>query len=290
MTINCIAICGSRHQEGFLDEIAALLRRLSADGVDVCLESRFFHYLESRLPEMPAGLRHSPGIPPEADLVASIGGDGTFLRTARLVADLEIPILGINTGHLGFLANYSLAEAASLGRELCDDDFSVESRSVLRVEAPLFPESVWPYALNEVAILKEDTSSMITVHTELDGYFLADYLADGLIVATPTGSTGYNLSVGGPILQPTLECRVLSPIAPHSLTMRPVVVDAFSAVTATTTSRAHTYRVSLDGRSFVMACGTTIKIVRAPFSVKVLHRRRDDFASTLRHKLLWGRR
>ena len=163
-----------------------------------------------------------------ADFCFSIGGDGTFLRTARRVGEKEIPILGFNTGHLGFLAEHSITEAPAMVERLLAGDYTVESRSLLegkgiggKVKAGV---SGWGFALNEIAILRQDTASMITVNTLLDGMPVASYQGDGLVVSTPTGSTAYNLSVGGPRGPPTAPCWVLSPIAPHSLTMRPLVV------------------------------------------------------------------
>ena len=144
------------------------------------------------------------------------------------------------------------------------------------------------YALNEVAILKDETSSMIHIHTDLDGIFLADYSADGLIIATPTGSTGYNMSAGGPLLQPVMDAMVITPVAPHSLTQRPLVVSGGSRVTATTESRSSLYRVSVDGSSFTLPEGSTIEICRAPYCLNILTRPDGDFASTLRHKLTWA--
>lgn len=283
-----VAVCGSRHQDSYLEPLRSFFARLADAGFTACVNRRFFNYLSDKGMRLPAGFLPADTPDPSAIAAVSIGGDGTFLRTAQWVGRASIPILGVNTGHLGFLAHYSPDDADSIADALRQRSFVVEKRMMLEVESPLIPAHFWPYALNEVAILKEDTSSMINVHTEIGDRFLADYLADGLIIATPTGSTGYNLSVGGPIMQPTLDCRVISPIAPHSLTMRPLVVDADTVIKATTTSRAHTYRVSLDGRSFVMTCGTDISIRRAPFSISVLRFPADLFADTLRQKLHWA--
>lgn len=283
-----VAVCGSRHQDQYLDPLRDFFATLADAGFHACVNRRFFNYLSDKGMRLPDGFLPADDPDPRSVAAISIGGDGTFLRTAQWVGKNEIPILGVNTGHLGFLAHYSPDDASRIADALKTDSFIVERRMLLKVESPLVPAHYWPYALNEVAILKEDTSSMINVHTEIGNHFLADYLADGLIIATPTGSTGYNLSVGGPIMQPTLDCRVISPIAPHSLTMRPLVVDADTVITATTTSRAHTYRVSLDGRSFVMTCGSAIQISRAPFSIPVLRLSSDLFADTLRQKLHWA--
>ncbi len=283
-----IAVCGSRHQDSYLESLRNFFVRMAEAGFDACVNRRFYNYLVDKGMRLPACFLPVDSPISTAVAAISIGGDGTFLRTAQWVGGSSIPILGVNTGHLGFLAHYSPDDADAIAGALKAGEFLVEKRMLLKVESPFIPDHIRPFALNEVAILKEDTSSMITVHTEIGGRFLADYLADGLVISTPTGSTGYNLSVGGPILQPTLDCRVISPIAPHSLTMRPLVVDADTVIKATTTSRAHTYRVSLDGRSFVMGCGTAISISRADFSISVLRLTSDLFADTLREKLHWA--
>ena len=173
---------------------------------------------------------------------------------------------------------------------LADGTASLESRMLLRLECDHLPEDMWPYALNEVSVLKEDTSSMINVEASIDGFPLADYLVDGLVVSTPTGSTAYSMAAGGPIVEPTLQCVVLTPVAPHTLTLRPLVVGSESEILLKVTSRADAFRVSLDGRSIVMPCGTTLRVRRALFSTIVMRRPDDDFASILRNKLLWGRR
>lgn len=283
-----IAISGSRHQDAHFPGLRRLFGLLHEAGFKACVQRRFFCYLDDGGMELPPSFRPADEPSPLAEAAISLGGDGTFLRAAQWIADRRIPILGINTGNLGFLAHSSMDDAGTLVDALRERRFITEPRMLLRIEGDQIPGQIWPYALNEIAILKEDTSSMINVRTEIDGYFLADYLADGLLISTPTGSTAYNLSAGGPILQPSLEGRVISPVAPHSLTMRPLVVDAESPITATTTSRALTYRVSLDGRSFVMRCGTSIRITRAPFPVLMLRLPDDNFASTLRQKLHWA--
>ena len=199
-------------------------------------------------------------------------------------------------GHLGFLASYSLDETDELIKAILNPVVTVEPRMLLHIECAGMPDDFWPYALNEVAFMKSYTSSMLNVRTWIDGHYLTDYLADGLIVATPTGSTAYNLSVGGPILDPTLRAMVLSPIAPHSLTMRPLVVRGDSEISAAVFSKANNYRVSIDGRQFTMSCCTQgktcdpqVKITRADVVVNIMRRPDSHFSEILRNKLLWGR-
>lgn len=285
-----IAIYGNRHQENYLGELGDFFGLLRSRGFEVTVASCFASYL------LEEGLeryweKESQDFPEGVECVVSIGGDGTFLRAAQWVGKREIPILGINTGHLGFLASYSLDEMNELADVLANDLGSVEHRAVLELQCDAMPADFWPYALNEVAVLKGESASMVTVTAGIDGEFLSDYLADGLVVATPTGSTAYNLSAGGPILQPTLGCLVLSPLAPHSLTMRPLVVSGESRISLKATQRDHQARVSLDGRSFILGedCGE-LEIRRADFSVAVLRRPGASFQTLLRDKLLWGKR
>lgn len=221
----------------------------------------------------------------EADLAISLGGDGTFLRTAQWVADSGVPILGINAGHLGYLADMTPDEFIAQGV----DSLKVEPRMVLQLECsePL-PKGFWPYALNEVALLKTDTASMIQVHACVEGNELTTYRADGLLVSTPTGSTAYNMSVGGPIIAPGTPALVISPVAPHALTMRPLVLSSESVITLEPTSRAKVCLLSLDSRTAPVPSGCKITIRRADFSVKVAQRADHHFAATLRTKLLWG--
>lgn len=284
-----IAIFGNSYQKAYLTQLKDLFQKLSDCGIEVDIEHRFYDYLNSQLDEF----RFSKVVenPDKSyDLVLSIGGDGTFLHTAQWVGNKGIPIMGINTGHLGFLSMYKLEETDDLIKALMRGDFITEKRSLLQVISSELPNDMWPYALNEVAILKQDTSSMISVRAEVDSFFLADYLVDGLVISTPTGSTGYNLSAGGPILQPTIDNWVLSPIAPHTLTMRPLVVSGESEIKAITTSRVDTYRLSLDGRSVSLPCETEIRVRKAPFSIIVMRQANDNFANTMRDKLHWGKR
>lgn len=285
-----VIIAGNRHQDRFLSEIGQLLVLLFNKGITVCMERRFADYLIGQNVALDnVDIVDNP--PVDAGAAISVGGDGTFLRTARWIGPLQIPVLGINTGHLGFLAAYTPAESADLVDMLYHGHAWIEDRTALKIDVGDCPNApILPFALNEVAILKDDSSAMINVNVDIDGNYLADYLADGLLISTPTGSTGYNLSVGGPIIFPSLDVISLSPIAPHSLTLRPCVVNGDAVITARTTTREAHYRISLDGVSFRMLPNTEVKISRADFSPKVIRRRDDSFASTLRNKLLWGLR
>lgn len=289
-----VAIFGKRRQApADLPRIASLVASLTSRGIMVAVERHFFEAMaRENATVLDADDVFDADAYPGADLALSIGGDGTFLRTARWIGSKETPIIGFNTGHLGFLAEESLSEAEATVDNLLAGRFTVESRSLLEASGcgdGLRPSiSGWAYALNEVAILRHDSASMITVHTYLDDIEIASYQGDGLIISTPTGSTAYNLSVGGPIIQPTAPCWALSPIAPHSLTMRPLVVSDSHIITTRVESRADTYRVTLDGRQLILPIDVDLAIRRASFSVKVIHLDGHNFVDTLSSKLLWG--
>lgn len=284
-----IAIYGNKYQSEHLNELNEFFGILSHhNDVKVLMEYTFYNYLCRVLPSQPVVADVIKGDNFTADLALSIGGDGTFLRTAQWVSDKAIPILGINTGHLGYLADVHITEAATAIDDIISGKYQIEQRSLIEVLSEGSKIEGWQYALNEVAILKQDTASMISMHTEIDGVKLATYLGDGLIISTPTGSTGYNLSVGGPILEPCTPNWVISPIAAHSLTMRPLVISNNRELSITTTSRSNSYRLSLDGRSVTLPEGSTIKLRKAQFTIHVVQRPGHHFTETLRNKLLWG--
>lgn len=220
---------------------------------------------------------------PSVDLALSVGGDGTFLRTAAVVGNSDIPVLGINTGRLGFLADVNFSDLKEMLHEIFTGEYKIEERSLLEIAVN---ES--NHALNEVAILKQDTASMLTIHTYINNDFLTSYQADGLVVATPTGSTAYSLSVGGPILVPSSPSFVLSPIAPHNLTSRPLVVQDNAKIKLRIESRSNNFLVSLDGQSQVCHVKTEIEVQKADYMLKVVKRKGHTFYETLRDKLMWG--
>lgn len=224
-----------------------------------------------------------------ADLAVSMGGDGTFLRTAAATGDRGIPILGINTGHLGFLADVTPERIPEALEMIYQGRSVVESHSVIAVSCNNdHPLRTFPYALNEVALLKHDNSSLINIRTEINGDLLADYIADGLIISTPTGSTGYALSVGGPIIAPDSDAFCIAPVAPHSLNVRPFVVKDDVDIRLTVKSRSHRYLLSIDGRSESLAETIEIHLRRARHSVGVVKVEHLKFFDTLRDKMLWG--
>ena len=224
----------------------------------------------------------------QADVVVSRGGDGTFLEAARRVGDKEIPILGINMGRLGFLADFSPEDIAPAINQIYAGEARTELRSVLQIEYSQGKPKGYPFALNEVAVLKRDNSSMISIRVDINGEYLTTYQADGLIVSTPTGSTAYSLSNGGPVVVPGTGVFIMTAVAPHSLNIRPVVIPDSAEVTLDVESRNHSFLVAIDGRSEKCGEGTRITLRRAPYNIQVVKRSGTRYFSTLREKLMWG--
>ncbi|MDR2683641.1 MAG: NAD kinase [Dysgonamonadaceae bacterium] len=283
-----IGVFGSEYQAGKQNAIKELFDRLQEQGAEIWVEDRFHRYLSQAFAFTPdiRGLITGDTFP--LDMVFSLGGDGTFLRTAVWVGRQPVPVLGINTGHLGFLADVSTSEIGEIVGEIFRGAYRLEEKSLLQIaSAEPFPGPS-PYALNEIAILKRDTASMIAVSVYLNDEFLTEYLADGLLLSTPTGSTAYNLSVNGPILLPQSGSLVLSPVAPHSLNMRPLVIPENYTLRMRVESRKTNFLVSLDGRSATFPSGSEFLIRKADFTLQVVKRLQQSFYDTLRKKLLWG--
>lgn len=223
-----------------------------------------------------------------ADMVISIGGDGTFLKAASRVGNRNIPILGINTGRLGFLADISPIEMEETLKEIYCQQYKIEERSVLKLETNGQELKGYPYALNEIAVLKRDSSSMITIRAAINDAPLTTYQADGLVISTPTGSTAYSLSVGGPIMVPHSQTIALTPVAPHSLNVRPIVICDNWKITLDVESRSHNFLVAIDGRSESCKESTRLTISKADYTIKVVKRHNHIFFDTLRNKMMWG--
>lgn len=283
-----IGIFGSEYQVEKLSLIKHLFEKLSALGMTIYIDAGFYGFLARQLDVMPVGAKVLTDADPlDLDIALSVGGDGTFLRTAARIGKQNIPILGINTGRLGFLADISSSEIEDTLDEISKNYYKIEERSLLHLHADQ-SLSDNHYALNEVAIMKRDTSSMITIHTSLDGQYLTSYQADGLVIATPTGSTGYSLSVNGPIILPQSQSFVLSPIAPHSLNVRPLIIPDSLTIRLRVESRSDSYLVALDGRSEVYTAGKELLIHKAAHTTRVIKRHNHTFYQTLREKLMWG--
>lgn len=284
--VNKIAIYGSRRQAGYLPELPRLFNFLSNSGFRIYIESKFGKYLEENQVDT-YGAIPSEHLPASVSMVMSLGGDGTFLRASRWIGKREIPILGVNTGHLGFLASCGLSDAEEMMKQVCRGEIRIERRMVLEVVSDDLPPERWPYALNEITFMRYG-SPMLSVRASVNDLFLADYRGDGLIVATPTGSTAYSLSAGGPIMEPTIDCMCLCPVAPHTLTLRPLVAGADSKIALQPESRANNFILTIDDQSMVMPAKGNFFIRRAPFSILVIRKKEEGFPSILRQKLLWS--
>ena len=283
-----IAIFGNPSADKTCGHEQQLFNLLRSFGDEISVESRYLRFLTS---DMGWDIPHDSVIPSDdfqADAVISIGGDGTFLRTATRVGSKGIPMVGINTGRLGFLADITSDRITDAITRIHNGDYTLEERNLLQISMEGLPAGHTPYALNDIARLKHDISSMIRIATSVGGTPMITYQADGLVVATPTGSTAYSLSVGGPIIAPGTDVICLTPVAPHSLTMRPLVLPAGETIRLDLTSRSHSFLVSIDGNSFSCPEHTVIEISRAPFRISVIKPAKGDFFATLREKMLWG--
>ena len=282
------AIFGNTYQPKKSVSIQKILARLTERKAEVLMERAFYDFLTVDQ-QLPADqVQVFDGCDFEADFAISMGGDGTFLRTASMVGCKEIPILGINTGRLGFLADVSAADIDHTIAALYQEDYSVETRAVIQVDTSGEALQGYPCALNDVAILKRDSASMITIHAAINGEPLAVYQADGLIMSTPTGSTAYSLSVGGPIIVPGTHVFSLTAVAPHSLNVRPIVFSEDSVVELTVETRSHNFLVALDGRSEKLPDSTRLTLRKAPYRVQVIKRSGTRYFNTLREKMMWG--
>lgn len=282
-----LAIYGSKRQQDYLPLIEQFMLELDRRSDSVVMHTKLYNYLLHLIPRaLKCVTRVCDTCDFTADYAVSLGGDGSFLRTAAWVADKEIPVLGVNTGHLGFLASMDIDRLPQLPEIIERGAFSIVPLSLLEVVSPRI--AGWPFALNEVTVSKSESSSIVGVNVWVDGVDLAHYRADGLIVATPTGSTAYNLSVGGPIVVPHAPVFVLSPIAAHSLSMRPVVLADDVTLDMQCEGRSPQYRISLDGRSSSHPMDEPVKLRRAPFVVRAMQLEGHNFPATLREKLAWG--
>lgn len=282
------AIFGNTYQAKKSSHAKELFRLLEKHRAELYICRDFYHFLTNDLKLDIKDATLFDGDHFEADMVISIGGDGTFLKAAGRVGRKNIPILGINTGRLGFLADVSPEEMEETFNEIHKGQYNVEERSVLQLSSNKKKMEILPYALNDIAILKRDSSSMITIHTSINDAYLATYQADGLIIATPTGSTAYSLSVGGPIIVPHSNTIAITPVAPHSLNIRPIVIRDDWKITLDVESRSHNFLVSIDGSSESFTENDRITINRADYTIKVIKRLNHVFFDTLRSKMMWG--
>ena len=282
------ALFGNVYQAKKSAHVLRLLSILEKYQAKVYVQKEFFQFLtkEQKMDIRVAGTFEEDNF--EADMVLSMGGDGTFLKAASHVGNKNIPILGINTGRLGFSADVSPEELEETFEDIYKNNYKIEDRSVLQVTSEGQPLKSTPFGLNEIAVLKRDSSSMITIHTSINGAYLTTYQADGLVIATPTGSTAYSLSIGGPVIVPHSNTIAITPVAPHSLNIRPIVINDDWEITLDVESRSHNFLVAIDGRSETCREGTRLVIRKADYNIKVVKRPNHIFFHTLRDKMMWG--
>jgi len=286
-----IAIYGNKINDDFLPSLKLLFDLMPAEKVKLIIYKPFFESLPEDISTSlkDFGLFSAPNeLGKDIDILFSIGGDGTFLDSVTYVQDKGIPIAGINSGRLGFLANISGHEIEQAIERILSKSYSFEERELMHLSSPKDLFKNCAFALNEVTVSKKDSSSMITIHVYLNGQFLNTYWADGLIIATPTGSTAYSLSVGGPIVVPDAKNFIITPLAPHNLTVRPMVVPNNQELTLKIEGRDENYLISLDRRYESIQPGVEIKINRAKFKIKLVKHDDRTFFSTLREKFMWG--
>lgn len=282
------AIFGNIYQAKKSSYAGELFKLLTRHDAQICICQEFYNFLTETLHLVLPPVELFNGDDFNADVVISLGGDGTFLKAASRVGKKNIPILGINTGRLGFLADIPPKEMESTLEDIYNCHYKIEERSVLQLDCNNKNLMHCPYALNEIAVLKRDSSSMISIHTAINSAPLTTYQADGLIIATPTGSTAYSLSVGGPIIVPHSKTIAITPVAPHSLNMRPIVICDDWTITLDVESRSHNFLVAIDGRSESCKETTRLTISRADYTIKVIKRFDHIFFNTLRNKMMWG--
>ena len=285
-----VAIYGRKITKLTLPAFSEILKTISAYGWGILLEEDLYKSLEQKGGvDYPCTTFSSyADLKQDVDLMISVGGDGTFLKSIDYVRDSEVPVLGINTGRLGFLANVAkdqIQEALNLVKE---KKYIFQKRSLLSVQVKDGSGGQDFFAMNELALHKKDSSSMITVKVSLDGNFLNSYWSDGLIVSTPTGSTAYNLSCGGPIVTPGCQVHIVTPIAPHNLNVRPMVIPDHMPINLNVEGRGRSYLMSIDGKSYSIKQGQEIVIKKAAFMINVIKFENNNFLDTIRNKMLWG--
>ncbi len=286
-----VVIYGKQFGEEADNYVKLLYSKLAGKGIETKTHEKFSNFLKSRtLPNFdyptyskPSDLNHD-----KIDFLITIGGDGTILDTISSVGNSQIPIVGINTGRLGFLANNAKENVENVIDLLLAGEFRLEKRSLLTLNTEDHLFGKYNFAMNEITIHKKDSSSMIKLHTYVDGEFLNSYWADGLIISTPTGSTAYSLSCGGPILDPKSKNFIINPIAPHNLTARPIIIPDSSAIMVEVEGREEEFLVTLDSRSKTITNRYQLNICKSDFYINLVQFQNQNFFRTIRNKLYWG--
>ncbi len=287
-----IAVFGQYYQNNTHSIVEKVVTFLEQNNIEICFYKIFYDKLienEVSLSEYSTFDSHEC-LKDNFDYLISIGGDGTILRAATFVRNYNLPIIGINAGRLGFLATIQEENIEKLLTRVVANDFCISKRTLVSLHA--HPENIdledINFALNEITVSRKDTTSMITIETYINNEYLNSYWADGLIISTPTGSTGYSLSCGGPVIMPTSNCFVITPIAPHNLTARPLIIPDDSELTLKIKGREEQYLVSLDSRITSVSNETTLTVKKSDFYISIIEFPEEGFLRTIRKKLLWG--
>ena len=282
------ALFGNIYQTKKSASVSRILSYLYAHDADIYIEREFFNFLKNKSDVSLKPTRLFDGSDFSADFVISMGGDGTLLKSAMHVGSKQTPIIGVNMGHLGFLASVTPDGIERTLDAIYKGDYSVEEHSAIRVSTAGGMIEGYPYALNDIAVLKRDNASMITIRVSINGEYIVTYRADGLVISTPTGSTAYSLSNGGPIIVPGTGVMCLTPVAPHSLNIRPIVIPDTAKVTLAVESRSHNFLVAIDGRSEKCTDATKLDISKAEYIINTVRGNDVNYISTLREKMMWG--
>ena len=282
------ALFGNIYQTKKSASIQKVLSCLAEHDAELYVDMEYYFFLKDNQRISIDAAKIFTGDDFDADFVISMGGDGTFLKAASRVRQKMIPILGVNMGRLGFLADVSPSDIEKCMDALYAEEYSIENRALIQVELDGEKLEGFDCALNDVAILKRDTASMISIRANINGEYLTTYQADGLVISTPTGSTAYSLSNGGPIIVPGTKVFSMTAVAPHSMNIRPIVLSDSSEISLTVESRSHNFLIAIDGRSEKCKEGTRITLRRAPFDVKVVKRSGQRYFNTLRERMMWG--
>ena len=282
------AFFGNEYQAKKSQAVYKIIAFLQQRKAEILMDKPFYEFITQGQHMDISVTRVFEGDDFEADFAISMGGDGTLLETAARIGAKRIPIIGVNMGRLGFLASILPSEVDEALDEIYSGNIAIEEHAVIQVEADGEPIEGNPFALNDIAVLKRDNASMISIRASINGEYLVTYQADGLIVSTPTGSTAYSLSNGGPIIVPQAGILCLTPVAPHSLNIRPIAINDDNVIQLSVGSRSHNFLVAIDGRSEKLREGTTLTIRKAPHSIRIVKRHNQRYFSTLREKMMWG--
>lgn len=283
-----IAVFGNTFRSAILTQIEVLLDYFKDKEVTLLFNNELYQFVNELGAQSNKNVEIIHNDEFRADLALSIGGDGTFLNTAARIGRKSIPILGVNIGRLGFLADVASEDFPQALDAIMASKYIVEERSLIYVETSDGSAIEYPYALNEISILKQDSSSMMSINASVNGEMVHTYQSDGLIISTPTGSTAYSMSVGGPLMVPQAQNFILSPVASHSLTVRPLIVPDSWTIDLEVDSRSGCYLMALDGRSKVLEQNTKLCITKADFTTKVIKQINHTFFDNLKDKLMWG--